>query len=179
MLLRFGPGRRCSRQGVREGRSRWDGRSPRPLETVALLLSSLSRPFSSPICTCSPLSSSSAHRRASLADLKLLAPGVKSSNAPSQPITLLRTISSSDNSPSTVERRPRTFFFLFPFLFSLYGFLTFRISLHCLSYLRSRRTKLGLGDFRTVKVIGKGAFGEVRWIFPPSSYIWKSCGIRG
>lgn len=29
------------------------------------------------------------------------------------------------------------------------------------SYLRLRRTRLGLDDFRTVKVIGKGAFGEV------------------
>jgi hypothetical protein len=29
------------------------------------------------------------------------------------------------------------------------------------SYLRLRRTKIGLGDFKTVKVIGKGAFGEV------------------
>ena len=29
------------------------------------------------------------------------------------------------------------------------------------TYLRLRRTKLGLDDFRTVKVIGKGAFGEV------------------
>lgn len=29
------------------------------------------------------------------------------------------------------------------------------------AYLRLRRTKLGLDDFRTVKVIGKGAFGEV------------------
>jgi protein-serine/threonine kinase len=29
------------------------------------------------------------------------------------------------------------------------------------SFLRLRRTKLGLSDFRTVKVIGKGAFGEV------------------
>ena len=28
-------------------------------------------------------------------------------------------------------------------------------------YLRLRRTKIGLDDFRTVKVIGKGAFGEV------------------
>lgn len=28
-------------------------------------------------------------------------------------------------------------------------------------YLRLRRTKMGLEDFRTVKVIGKGAFGEV------------------
>jgi hypothetical protein len=28
------------------------------------------------------------------------------------------------------------------------------------TYLRMRRTKLGLDDFRTVKVIGKGAFGE-------------------
>ncbi len=30
------------------------------------------------------------------------------------------------------------------------------------SFLRLRRTKIGLDDFRTVKVIGKGAFGEVR-----------------
>jgi hypothetical protein len=29
------------------------------------------------------------------------------------------------------------------------------------TYLRLRRTRLGLDDFRTVKVIGKGAFGEV------------------
>jgi len=28
------------------------------------------------------------------------------------------------------------------------------------TFLRLRRTKLGLDDFRTVKVIGKGAFGE-------------------
>lgn len=28
-------------------------------------------------------------------------------------------------------------------------------------YLRLRRTRLGLDDFVTVKVIGKGAFGEV------------------
>jgi len=28
--------------------------------------------------------------------------------------------------------------------------------------LRLRRTKIKLSDFRTVKVIGKGAFGEVR-----------------
>ncbi|KNZ78063.1 Serine/threonine-protein kinase CBK1 [Termitomyces sp. J132] len=32
------------------------------------------------------------------------------------------------------------------------------------TYLRLRRTKLGLNDFRTVKVIGKGAFGEVRLV---------------
>lgn len=30
------------------------------------------------------------------------------------------------------------------------------------THLRLHRTKLGLSDFRTVKVIGKGAFGEVR-----------------
>ena len=29
------------------------------------------------------------------------------------------------------------------------------------TFLRLKRTKLGLNDFRTVKVIGKGAFGEV------------------
>lgn len=29
------------------------------------------------------------------------------------------------------------------------------------TFLRLHRTKLGLDDFRTVKVIGKGAFGEV------------------
>jgi hypothetical protein len=32
---------------------------------------------------------------------------------------------------------------------------------HSPSYLRLRRIKLSLKDFRTVKVIGKGAFGEV------------------
>jgi protein-serine/threonine kinase len=32
-------------------------------------------------------------------------------------------------------------------------------------YLRLRRTRLGLDDFVTVKVIGKGAFGEVNFIF--------------
>ncbi|PLW45858.1 hypothetical protein PCANC_10105 [Puccinia coronata f. sp. avenae] len=32
------------------------------------------------------------------------------------------------------------------------------------SFLRLRRTRLGLSDFRTVKVIGKGAFGEVRLV---------------
>jgi serine/threonine protein kinase len=32
------------------------------------------------------------------------------------------------------------------------------------TFLRLRRTKLGLNDFRTVKVIGKGAFGEVRLV---------------
>lgn len=32
------------------------------------------------------------------------------------------------------------------------------------SFLRLRRTKLGLDDFVTVKVIGKGAFGEVRLV---------------
>jgi protein-serine/threonine kinase len=31
-------------------------------------------------------------------------------------------------------------------------------------YLRLRRTKIRLADFRTVKVIGKGAFGEVRLV---------------
>lgn len=30
------------------------------------------------------------------------------------------------------------------------------------TFLRLRRTKIGLNDFRTVKLIGKGAFGEVR-----------------
>lgn len=30
------------------------------------------------------------------------------------------------------------------------------------TFLRLKRTKLGLDDFRTVKVIGKGAFGEVK-----------------
>ncbi|KAI0031121.1 AGC/NDR protein kinase [Vararia minispora EC-137] len=31
-------------------------------------------------------------------------------------------------------------------------------------FLRLRRTKIGMSDFRTVKVIGKGAFGEVRLV---------------
>lgn len=33
-----------------------------------------------------------------------------------------------------------------------------------ISFLRLRRTRIGLEDFRTVKVIGKGAFGEVRLV---------------
>jgi hypothetical protein len=36
------------------------------------------------------------------------------------------------------------------------------------TFLRLKRTKLGLDDFRTVKVIGKGAFGEVRMYFFPN-----------
>lgn len=32
------------------------------------------------------------------------------------------------------------------------------------AFLRLRRTKLGLDDFRTIKVIGKGAFGEVCYV---------------
>ncbi|KAJ2922095.1 hypothetical protein H1R20_g15002, partial [Candolleomyces eurysporus] len=32
------------------------------------------------------------------------------------------------------------------------------------TFLRLRRTKIGLSDFKTVKVIGKGAFGEVRLV---------------
>jgi protein-serine/threonine kinase len=32
------------------------------------------------------------------------------------------------------------------------------------AFLRLKRTRLGLDDFRTVKVIGKGAFGEVRLV---------------
>ena len=52
------------------------------------------------------------------------------------------------------------------------------------TFLRLRRTRLGLDDFRTVKVIGKGAFGEVRYnthrsnqslILPPGS----SCSKNG
>ncbi|KAG2059998.1 hypothetical protein BDR06DRAFT_825779, partial [Suillus hirtellus] len=31
-------------------------------------------------------------------------------------------------------------------------------------HLRLRRTKIRLTDFRTIKVIGKGAFGEVRLV---------------
>lgn len=39
------------------------------------------------------------------------------------------------------------------------------------TFLRLRRTKLGLDNFKTVKVIGKGAFGEVTFehYFPLSS----------
>lgn len=32
------------------------------------------------------------------------------------------------------------------------------------TFLRLRRTKISLNDFRTVKLIGKGAFGEVRLV---------------
>jgi hypothetical protein len=38
------------------------------------------------------------------------------------------------------------------------------------TYLRLRRTKLSPDDFRTVKVIGKGAFGEVRFHTHDSVY---------
>ena len=38
------------------------------------------------------------------------------------------------------------------------------------TFLRLKRTKFGLDDFRTVKVIGKGAFGEVS--FPSFVKIW-------
>ena len=31
-------------------------------------------------------------------------------------------------------------------------------------FLRLRRSKLGADDFVALKVIGKGAFGEVRWV---------------
>ena len=37
-------------------------------------------------------------------------------------------------------------------------------------HLRLRRTKIKLEDFRTVKVIGKGAFGEVRTTHYASSF---------
>ena len=40
------------------------------------------------------------------------------------------------------------------------------------TYLRLRRTKLTLDDFRTVKVIGKGAFGEVRTFKRGSSKLY-------
>lgn len=43
------------------------------------------------------------------------------------------------------------------------------------TFLRLRRTKLGLDDFRTVKVIGKGAFGEVS----SGSFVVLRCSIAG
>jgi hypothetical protein len=39
------------------------------------------------------------------------------------------------------------------------------------TFLRLRRTKLGLDNFRTVKVIGKGAFGEVRTVDRPFFFV--------
>ena len=49
-------------------------------------------------------------------------------------------------------------------------------------FLRLRRTKIGLRDFRTVKVIGKGAFGEVSFelapFFFPISCRPAACIIR-
>lgn len=50
-------------------------------------------------------------------------------------------------------------------------------------YLRLRRTKIGLNDFRTVKVIGKGAFGEVRVADWSGLQLWiinlSSCALLG
>ena len=43
------------------------------------------------------------------------------------------------------------------------------------AFLRLRRTKLGLDDFRTVKVIGKGAFGEVRGFVSIYEFYARSC----
>ena len=43
-------------------------------------------------------------------------------------------------------------------------------------FLRLRRTKIGLRDFRTVKVIGKGAFGEVR--ISTLGYLQRSLLLR-
>jgi protein-serine/threonine kinase len=42
------------------------------------------------------------------------------------------------------------------------------------TYLRLRRTKLGLDDFRTVKVIGKGAFGEASVLFASTPFPQRS-----
>jgi protein-serine/threonine kinase len=50
-----------------------------------------------------------------------------------------------------------------PSLFSYLPHVTIAPS-YTRSYLRLRRTRIGLEDFRTVKVIGKGAFGEVRLV---------------
>lgn len=36
-------------------------------------------------------------------------------------------------------------------------------------FLRLKRTRLGLEDFESLKVIGRGAFGEVR---PSAAYSW-------
>lgn len=41
-------------------------------------------------------------------------------------------------------------------------------------FLRLRRTKIGLSDFKTVKVIGKGAFGEVRFVIIYTSNMLRS-----
>ncbi len=56
------------------------------------------------------------------------------------------------------------------------------------TFLRLHRTKLGLDDFRTVKVIGKGAFGEVSCVpvrlshhgtqLPARRYDWFRRPIR-
>jgi hypothetical protein len=48
------------------------------------------------------------------------------------------------------------------------------------TFLRLRRTRLGLDDFRTVKVIGKGAFGAVGSMASvPSSILTVSTGPFG
>jgi len=46
------------------------------------------------------------------------------------------------------------------------------------TYLRLRRTKLSPDDFRTVKVIGKGAFGEVRFFTQVSKLFMLLCNFH-
>ena len=46
-------------------------------------------------------------------------------------------------------------------------------------FLRLRRSKLGADDFEPLKVIGKGAFGEVRWrFFLSNNLFWTMYLIR-
>ena len=43
-------------------------------------------------------------------------------------------------------------------------------------FLRLRRSKLGADDFEPLKVIGKGAFGEVRWsFFLSNNFFFEPC----
>lgn len=46
-------------------------------------------------------------------------------------------------------------------------------------YLRLRRTRLGLDDFITVKVIGKGAFGEVRLLLSVHGCVYTYNARKG
>ena len=42
-------------------------------------------------------------------------------------------------------------------------------------FLRLKRSRLGVGDFESLKVIGRGAFGEVRLVQKVDTGSYKGC----